>query len=237
MSGERERPLSRLMQAEGAEAEAAMPEAGPGTSVQVEMERMVVDAVRVTAAPSGRDTGGRESGGRETADRLEMFAAIERLKSDLGALQALMRSGGAVAAPSVAPSSAPSAIPSDAPASQSAVSGGESVAAARPAGLSVQPLETDAPGGLGSLVAAVRKEPEADRAYHARGAQLDFGRFLRQRRKKAGLSLEQLAERAGTSVAQLSLIERGTGKRGPTLDLMGRLLWALDLTLRFDDGG
>lgn len=102
-----------------------------------------------------------------------------------------------------------------------------------PEGAVSQHQGPDAPDGLGWLVTSSKNEPDAARAYAAQGVQLEFGRFVRQKRLAAKLSQEQLAEKAGTSVPQISLIERGTGKRGPSLDLVARILWALGLRLEF----
>lgn len=52
---------------------------------------------------------------------------------------------------------------------------------------------------------------------------------LRQLRKSKGITLAELADRAGSHVGNLSRIERGTAK--PSLDLLYRLADALDFSL------
>ena len=54
-----------------------------------------------------------------------------------------------------------------------------------------------------------------------------FGRRLRVLRVKRGFSQEQLAERAEVHWTYVSGIERG--RRSPTLNVLGRLAYALDL--------
>ena len=74
-----------------------------------------------------------------------------------------------------------------------------------------------------------------DRGAFAHGVLQEFGGYIRKHRKACGITLEELAGRAGTSVPQLSQIERGSGKRGPSLDLVARILWALDLRFEFGE--
>jgi transcriptional regulator with XRE-family HTH domain len=45
-----------------------------------------------------------------------------------------------------------------------------------------------------------------------------FGEEVRQRREALGLSLEEMAERMNMSPLYLGEVERGTRKRGPSLD-------------------
>ncbi len=52
-----------------------------------------------------------------------------------------------------------------------------------------------------------------------------FGTELRKLREKAGLSQEQLADRAGVHRTYVSLLERN--KKSPTLDVLFRLCKAL----------
>lgn len=58
---------------------------------------------------------------------------------------------------------------------------------------------------------------------------MGLGTALRQLRKSKGITLAELAERAGSHVGNLSRIERGTAK--PSLDLLYRLSEALDFSL------
>jgi transcriptional regulator with XRE-family HTH domain len=56
-----------------------------------------------------------------------------------------------------------------------------------------------------------------------------LGESLRQLRLEAGLSQEQLAERAGTDLSQVGGIERGL--RNPSYTTLSRLATALDATV------
>jgi len=56
-----------------------------------------------------------------------------------------------------------------------------------------------------------------------------FGRRVRQVREKLSLSQEALAERAGLHWTYVSEIERG--RRGPSLDVVGRLALGLGVSL------
>ena len=58
---------------------------------------------------------------------------------------------------------------------------------------------------------------------------MGLGTALRQLRKSKGITLAELAERAGSHVGNLSRIERRTAK--PSLDLLYRLSEALDFSL------
>ena len=59
--------------------------------------------------------------------------------------------------------------------------------------------------------------------------QVVLGRRVRQRRKRLGLSQEQLAERADLHWTYVSGVERG--RRNPSLTTLARLAAALGLTL------
>lgn len=56
-----------------------------------------------------------------------------------------------------------------------------------------------------------------------------FGAVLREHRERAGLSQEDLADKAGLHRTYIGLLERG--KRNPTLDAAQRLGNALGVTL------
>lgn len=56
-----------------------------------------------------------------------------------------------------------------------------------------------------------------------------FGAVLREHRERAGLSQEDLADRAGLHRTYIGLLERG--KRNPTLDVAQSLSTALGVTL------
>jgi transcriptional regulator with XRE-family HTH domain len=52
---------------------------------------------------------------------------------------------------------------------------------------------------------------------------------LRQRRVRAGMSMNRLAEKSGLSLTMISFVERGL--RGPTLDTLLRIAGALEVEL------
>lgn len=91
--------------------------------------------------------------------------------------------------------------------------------------------ETD--GALGDLLGVMADNPKAARGVTVQRAISGFGAWVRRMREQRHLTLEQLASAAGTTPAQVSLIERGLGRRGPSLDLVARILYALDLELDF----
>ncbi len=65
--------------------------------------------------------------------------------------------------------------------------------------------------------------------YNTQISILELGEQIRRTRVSKHLTLEEVAQAAETTVSQLSLIERGLGKRGPTLDLLLRICRALNL--------
>ena len=89
---------------------------------------------------------------------------------------------------------------------------------------------------LSALAAIAQETPEGARAYAAQDMLMSFGSYIRQVRLSSDMTLEDLAEKAGTTIAQLSQIERANGKRGPSLDLMARILWALGKRITFETG-
>lgn len=91
--------------------------------------------------------------------------------------------------------------------------------------------ETD--GALGELMDVMTENPKAARGVAVQRAISGFGAWVRRMRNERNLTLEQLASAAGTTPAQISLIERGLGRRGPSLDLIARILNALGLELDF----
>lgn len=86
---------------------------------------------------------------------------------------------------------------------------------------------------IGELVDEASTVPEAGRAIAAQRALLECGAWVRSNREKRNWTLEEMAKRVGTTPSQLSLIERGIGKRGPSLDLVARVLWSLDQRIHF----
>lgn len=93
--------------------------------------------------------------------------------------------------------------------------------------------ETD--GALGELLEVMAENRKAARGVAVQRAISGFGAWMRRMRDARHLTLEQLAAAAGTTPAQISLIERGLGRRGPSLDLIARILNALDLELDFPE--
>lgn len=57
-----------------------------------------------------------------------------------------------------------------------------------------------------------------------------FAAWLRERRLAAGLSQEELAEKAGLHRTYVSQMERGL--KSPTLDVLAKLAGALDMNLK-----
>ncbi len=89
------------------------------------------------------------------------------------------------------------------------------------------------PGGAGDLLAAVADTPEGVRGYVVQRLLNGFGNFVKQQRIARGWTLDQLAEVVGTTAPQISLLERSMGKRGPSLEMVARILLAFDLELDF----
>jgi ribosome-binding protein aMBF1 (putative translation factor) len=88
-------------------------------------------------------------------------------------------------------------------------------------------------GGAGELLAAATESPEGVRGYVVQHLLNGFGDFVRRQRTARGWTLDELAEKSGTTAPMISLIERGMGKRGPSLEMVARLLLAFDLELDF----
>ncbi len=61
------------------------------------------------------------------------------------------------------------------------------------------------------------------------GAPYDFGNLVRTARQKAGLSQENLADKAGIDRSYLGGVERG--ERNPTLLVIERIAAGLDLSV------
>ncbi|MDR1077244.1 MAG: helix-turn-helix domain-containing protein [Propionibacteriaceae bacterium] len=68
-----------------------------------------------------------------------------------------------------------------------------------------------------------------EREYQAAGVRLDLADALYQARTAAGLSQSELARRAGTTQAQISLIENAG--RTPRVDTLRRIAEALGMSL------
>lgn len=59
--------------------------------------------------------------------------------------------------------------------------------------------------------------------YDAQEDVMEAAALIRAMRAEAGLSQEQVAERAGTTQAHVSALERGVGRQGPTVELLSRI--------------
>ena len=84
-----------------------------------------------------------------------------------------------------------------------------------------------------TLVERVRADPEAERAYLTRRAILQTARYVQGLRTDAGFSQTELARRAGLSQAQISHIENGHGRHGPSVDVLARIAAACGRDLNF----
>lgn len=79
---------------------------------------------------------------------------------------------------------------------------------------------------LKSLRRRGKKSRYADRfvaGYEARDPIMQAAQFLRKLRADAGLTQAELAERAGMSQPDISRMEGGLGKHGPSVETLGRL--------------
>ncbi|MEQ9330206.1 helix-turn-helix transcriptional regulator [Thalassobaculum sp.] len=83
----------------------------------------------------------------------------------------------------------------------------------------------------------LKASDSGERAVVERDAIVDIGNWLRALRGER-ISLREVAEKAASTAATLSQVERGLGSRGPTVALVSRVLFALGLevALRADKG-
>lgn len=84
-----------------------------------------------------------------------------------------------------------------------------------------------------TLVDSVRADPEAERAYLTRRTILQTARYVQSLRQHAGFSQTELARRSGLSQAQISHIENGHGRHGPSIDVLARIAAACGRELTF----
>ena len=75
---------------------------------------------------------------------------------------------------------------------------------------------------------------EAEIAAVERQAIVEIGRWLKRLRDEQDLTQGELAKAAGTTPAQLSLLENGIGRRGPSIGLFARVLHGLGFELVFE---
>ena len=67
--------------------------------------------------------------------------------------------------------------------------------------------------------------------YEARDAIMQAARVVREMRSEAGLTQAELAARAGMSQPEISRLETGLGKQGPSVETIGRLAQACNRRL------
>ena len=87
-------------------------------------------------------------------------------------------------------------------------------------------------GALESLRARGMKAQGFAERYDARDAIMRAARLVRKMRADAGFTQTQLAERAGMSQPEISRLEAGSGKQGPSVETINRLAHAC--SFRFD---
>ena len=86
----------------------------------------------------------------------------------------------------------------------------------------------------GMLDALRRRGLRADgfsEGYEARAAIMDVAKEIRRMRLNAGLTQTQVAKRAGMSQPEISRIEAGVGRQGPSVDTLSRLATACNQRL------
>lgn len=96
--------------------------------------------------------------------------------------------------------------------------------------------ESKGPGAVELLEVMEDEEAkdEAEIAAVERQAIVEIGRWLKRLRDEQDLTQGELAKAAGTTPAQLSLLENGIGRRGPSIGLFARLLHGLGFELVFE---
>ena len=109
----------------------------------------------------------------------------------------------------------------------------EAAFSALPRRLTIADEAQRARGSLREILEVSSEFPEAERGIAVQRTISNFGAWVRHERDSRGWKLKDLAEKAGTTNAQISLIERGIGKRGSSLDLVTRILGAFGLELVF----
>lgn len=87
--------------------------------------------------------------------------------------------------------------------------------------------------GMAELVDMMKDAPDAALNLIERSAVVELGKWLKTLREERGMTQAQLAEAAGTTAAQISVIEAGTGQRGVSIGLLARLAYGLGWKLAF----
>ena len=89
--------------------------------------------------------------------------------------------------------------------------------------------------GTDALASLWRRGVEAGEGfaegYAARDAIVKVGAMLRRMRDDAGLTQAELAIRAGMDQSEISRLERGLGRHGPSVETLARVIEALGHTL------
>lgn len=75
------------------------------------------------------------------------------------------------------------------------------------------------------------KDPEVAEGYREQQSALKIGRLFHHARKRAKLTQEEAAERAKIDQAEISRIETGEYRKGPTVETLARLARAVGVTL------
>lgn len=76
---------------------------------------------------------------------------------------------------------------------------------------------------LDRLIAKSARNPAFRQGQHERSRVLEAAKLMRAIRIGAGLTQTQLAERMNIPQAQISRLEAGVGRRGPTVDMLARI--------------
>lgn len=76
------------------------------------------------------------------------------------------------------------------------------------------------------------RHPEARQAYDEYAAAMAGARLIREMRTHADLTQEQLADRMQVSASVIGRLERGRGRRGPTVEMLLRIATACNYSLR-----
>jgi ribosome-binding protein aMBF1 (putative translation factor) len=78
------------------------------------------------------------------------------------------------------------------------------------------------------------KDPEFRFYYERASAVKNIAYIVRELRKKAKLSQQQVAKRAKTTQTVIARLESGRDERTPSLDLLQRVAFALGVTLKIN---
>ena len=75
------------------------------------------------------------------------------------------------------------------------------------------------------------QDPEVAQGYREQQSALKVGRLFYQARKQAALTQAQAAEMAGIDQAEISRIEAGEYRKGPSIDTLASVARAMGMTL------